>query len=64
MPAYIVTLWEESLAPWSTDPTELDRYADQIEATFVPYGGRYVRLSDSARWLRKRTRASTRADAA
>jgi uncharacterized protein (DUF1330 family) len=46
MPAYIVTLWEESLAPWSTDPTELDRYADQIEATYAPYGGRYVRLSE------------------
>jgi len=46
MPAYIVTLWEESLAPWSTDPTELDRYSDEIEATYAPYGGRYLRLSE------------------
>jgi uncharacterized protein (DUF1330 family) len=46
MPAYIVVLWEEDLVPSWGDPTELDPYADQVEATFAPYGGRFLRLAE------------------
>src|SRR5215208_2155205 len=46
MPAYILILWEASLAPWSEDPTEIDVYSDNNEATMAPFGGRYVRLSE------------------
>ena len=46
MPAYIVVLWEEDLVPSWWDPTELDPYADQVEATFAPYGGRFLRLAE------------------
>src|SRR3954468_9721415 len=46
MPAYVLILWEESLAPWSEDPTEIDVYSDHNEATMAPFGGRYLRLSE------------------
>jgi uncharacterized protein (DUF1330 family) len=46
MPAYIVVLWQEDLVPSWWDPTELDPYADQVEATFAPYGGRFLRLAE------------------
>ena len=46
MPAYVLILWEESLAPWSEDPTEIDFYSDNNEATMTPFGGRYLRLSE------------------
>ena len=46
MPAYVLTLWEESLAPWSDDPTEIDFYSDHNEETMAPFGGRYLRLSE------------------
>ena len=46
MPAYVLILWEESLAPWSEDPTEIDFYSDNNEATMAPFGGRYLRLSE------------------
>jgi hypothetical protein len=28
MSAYLLILWEESLAPWSEDPTEINFYWD------------------------------------
>lgn len=46
MAAYVLILWEESLAPWSEDPTEIDFYSDHNEATMAPFGGRYLRLSE------------------
>jgi uncharacterized protein (DUF1330 family) len=46
MPTYVLTLWEESLAPWSDDPTEIDFYSDHNEETMAPFGGRYLRLSE------------------
>ena len=46
MAAYLLILWEESLAPWSEDPTEIDFYSDNNEATMALFGGRYVRLSE------------------
>jgi uncharacterized protein (DUF1330 family) len=46
MSAYVLILWEESLAPWSEDPTEIDVYSDRNEATMAPFGGRYLRLSE------------------
>ena len=46
MPDYMLILWEESLAPWSEDPTEIDFYSDHIEETLAPFGGRYLRLSE------------------
>jgi|SRR5829696_7973671 uncharacterized protein (DUF1330 family) len=46
MSAYLLILWEESLAPWSEDPTEIDFYSNNNEVTMAPFGGRYVRLSE------------------
>ena len=46
MPAYILVLFKEELAPWRPDPTELDPYSDHNEVTLAPYGGRYLRLAE------------------
>jgi uncharacterized protein (DUF1330 family) len=44
MPAYILVLPQEIWSPFSTDPTVVDPYSDQVEATLAPYGGSYLRL--------------------
>jgi len=46
MPAYVLILWEESLAPWSDDPTDIAFYSDHNEATMAAFGGGYLRLSE------------------
>ena len=44
MPAYILVFPQEIWAEMAPDPTVLDPYTDQIEATLAAYGGRYLRL--------------------
>jgi uncharacterized protein (DUF1330 family) len=44
MPAYILVFQEDLSGFAADDPTELDPYADQIEAIMARYGGRYLRL--------------------
>jgi uncharacterized protein (DUF1330 family) len=44
MAAYVLVFQADLSGFEAEDPTELDPYADQIEAIMARYGGRYLRL--------------------
>ncbi len=46
MPAYVLIFPQDLDGFADDDPTELDPYADGIEATLAPFGGRYLRLRE------------------
>ena len=46
MPAYLLIFPQDLSGYAAEDQTELDPYADRIEDTLAPYGGRYLRLRE------------------